>query len=118
VNGPNLNVLGTRNPAVYGTDTLADVERVAASAAEERGFATRFVQSNSEGALVDAIHAAREDCVAVVVNAGAYSHTSIAIRDALEGIALPFAEVHVSNVYAREDFRHTSYLSAVASCVI
>lgn len=118
VNGPNLNLLGTRKPEVYGSDTLADVERVAAAAADERGFATRFVQSNSEGDLIDAIHAARHDCAAVVINAGAYTHTSIAIRDALEAIALPFAEVHLSNVYAREEFRHTSHLSAVASCVI
>ncbi|WP_110588022.1 type II 3-dehydroquinate dehydratase [Microbacterium suaedae] len=118
VNGPNLNLLGTRRPELYGSDTLADVERVATEAASELGFATRCVQSNSEGALVDAIHAAREDCDAVVINAGAYTHTSIAIRDALEGVALPYAEVHVTNVYAREPFRHHSYLSANASVVL
>ncbi|WP_156761496.1 type II 3-dehydroquinate dehydratase [Microbacterium karelineae] len=118
VNGPNLNLLGTRRPEVYGTDTLADVERVATDAARDVGFDARCVQSNSEGALIDAIHAARHDCDGIVINAGAYTHTSIAIRDALEGVALPFAEVHISNVYAREPFRHHSHLSALAACVI
>lgn len=118
LNGPNLNLLGTRNPAVYGTDTLADAERVASTAAVAHGLATRFVQSNSEGALIDAIHAAREDCVGIVINPGAYTHTSIAIRDALEAVAMPFVEIHVSNVYAREEFRHRSYLSGLAACVI
>jgi len=118
VNGPNLNLLGTRAPEVYGTTTLADVEAIAREAAEAQDIEIRAVQSNSEGSLVDAIHAAREDCDAVVINAGAYTHTSIAIRDALEAVELPFAEVHISNVYAREEFRHHSYLSGLASCVI
>ncbi|HLS92095.1 MAG TPA: type II 3-dehydroquinate dehydratase [Microbacterium sp.] len=118
VNGPNLNLLGTRAPEMYGSETLADAERIAAEAAREVGFDVRFVQSNSEGALVDAIHEARHDCDAVVINAGAYTHTSVAIRDALEAVSLPFAEVHITNVYAREPFRHHSYLSDVASCVI
>lgn len=118
VNGPNLNLLGTREPHLYGSDTLADVERLCAETAEAQGFEVRFVQSNHEGALIDAIHAAREDCAAVVVNAGAFTHTSIAIRDALKGVALPFAEVHISNVHAREEFRHHSHLSDIADCVI
>lgn len=118
VNGPNLNLLGTRNPSVYGSDSLADVERVAAGAARAHGIDVRFVQSNSEGSLVDAIHAAREDCVGIVINAGAYTHTSVALRDALEAVELPFVEVHISNVHAREEFRHRSYLSDIAACVI
>ncbi|MGI6878381.1 type II 3-dehydroquinate dehydratase [Microbacterium sp. gxy059] len=118
VNGPNLNLLGTREPQVYGSDTLDDVERLATETAAAAGFAVRAVQSNSEGALVDAIHAARADCDAIVINAGAYTHTSVALRDALQAVALPFAEVHISNVHAREPFRHRSYLSDIASCVI
>ncbi|WP_221584635.1 type II 3-dehydroquinate dehydratase [Microbacterium sp. G2-8] len=118
VNGPNLNLLGTRQPDLYGSDTLADVEALVGDVAGELGFEVRCVQSNSEGALVDAIHAARESCDAIVINAGAYTHTSVAIRDALQGVDLPFAEVHVTNVYAREPFRHHSFLSDVATCVI
>ncbi|MGO1769764.1 MAG: type II 3-dehydroquinate dehydratase [Microbacterium sp.] len=118
VDGPNLNLLGTREPELYGTDTLDDAVALATSAAAEAGFEVRHVQSNHEGALIDAIHAAREDCDAVVINAGAFTHTSVAIRDALTGVALPFAEVHVTNVHARDEFRHHSYLSGVASCVI
>lgn len=118
VNGPNLNLLGARRPEVYGTHTLADVEQVARDAAAQVGLDMRFVQANGEGELVDAIQAAREDCAGVVINAGAYTHTSIAIRDALEAVELPFAEVHISNVYAREPFRHHSFLSDIAACVI
>lgn len=118
VNGPNLNLLGMRRPEVYGTHTLADVEQVARDAAAQVGLDMRFVQANGEGELVDAIQAAREDCAGVVINAGAYTHTSIAIRDALEAVELPFAEVHISNVYAREPFRHHSFLSDIAACVI
>jgi len=118
VNGPNLNLLGTREPQVYGTDTLADAEALAAAVAGELGFEVRCVQSNHEGVLIDAIHAAREDCDAIVINPGAFTHTSVALRDALSGVALPFAEIHVSNVHAREPFRHHSYLSGIASCII
>jgi 3-dehydroquinate dehydratase-2 len=118
VNGPNLNLLGTRKPEIYGSATLDDVVRVAREAAELHGLEIRDVQSNSEGALIDAIHEARHDCDGIVINAGAYTHTSVAIRDALEAVALPFVEVHISNVHAREDFRHHSYLSGIASCVI
>lgn len=115
VNGPNLNLLGTREPDVYGTATLADVERITAEAAEQAGFALRTVQSNHEGVLIDAIHAAREDCAGIVINPGGLTHTSVALRDALTGVGLPFAEVHISDVYAREPFRHHSYLHDVAS---
>ena len=115
VNGPNLNLLGTREPAIYGTETLADVERLTADTARARGFEVRSVQSNHEGVLIDAIHAARDDCAAIVINPGGLTHTSVALRDALTGVALPFAEVHISDVYAREEFRHHSYLDDVAA---
>jgi len=118
VNGPNLNLLGVREPEVYGTDTLDDVVATATTTAEDLGFELRSVQSNHEGVLIDAIHAARADCDAIVINPGAFTHTSVALRDALAGVALPFAEVHLSNVHAREPFRHHSYLSDLASCVI
>ena len=118
LNGPNLNLLGTREPEVYGSMTLADVEALARTTAESVGLELRAVQSNSEGALVDAVQAAREDCAGLVVNAGAYTHTSVALRDALAGVALPFVEVHISNVHAREEFRHHSYLAPLASAVI
>lgn len=115
VNGPNLNLLGTREPQVYGTATLADVERITGAAAAELGFEVRAVQSNHEGVLIDAIHAARDDCAAIVINPGGLTHTSVVLRDALTGVSLPFAEVHISDVYAREQFRHHSYLDDVAA---
>jgi 3-dehydroquinate dehydratase-2 len=115
VNGPNLNLLGTREPEVYGTATLADVERITARAAALEGLEVRAVQSNHEGVLIDAIHAAREDCVGIVINPGGLTHTSVVLRDALTGVSLPFAEVHISDVYAREEFRHHSYLHDVAA---
>lgn len=114
VNGPNLNLLGTREPAVYGTSTLADVERITADAAAEHGLEVRAVQSNHEGVLIDAIHAAREDCAGIVINPGGLTHTSVVLRDALSGVSLPVAEVHISNVYEREDFRRHSYVHDVA----
>lgn len=115
VNGPNLNLLGTREPEVYGTATLADVERITTDAAAVAGFDVRSIQSNHEGALIDAIHAARADCAGIVINPGGLTHTSVALRDALTGVSLPFAEVHISDVHAREEFRHFSYLKDVAA---
>jgi 3-dehydroquinate dehydratase-2 len=118
VNGPNLNLLGVREPGVYGSDTLDDVVALATATAEEFGFEMRAVQSNHEGVLLDAIHAARSDCAAIVINPGALTHTSVALRDALSGVALPVAEVHLSNVHAREEFRHHSFVSPIAEFVI
>lgn len=118
VNGPNLNLLGVREPDVYGTDTLDDVVALVERTAAELGFDIRAVQSNHEGQLIDAIHAARTECEAVIINPGAFTHTSIALRDALSGVALPIAEVHLSNVHAREEFRHHSYISPIAEFVI
>lgn len=115
VNGPNLNLLGSREPDVYGTGTLADVERITADAAAEVGFEVQAVQSNHEGVLIDAIHAARDDCAGIVINPGGLTHTSVVLRDALTGVSLPFAEVHISDVYAREEFRHHSFLHDVAA---
>lgn len=115
VNGPNLNLLGTREPEVYGTATLADVELITKHAAAIAGFDMRSIQSNHEGVLIDAIHDARENCAGIVINPGGLTHTSVALRDALIGVSLPFAEVHVSDVHAREDFRHFSYLEDVAA---
>ncbi|MHA7154105.1 type II 3-dehydroquinate dehydratase [Arthrobacter sp. TMN-50] len=118
INGPNLNLLGTREPATYGTATLADVESLAANAAGRHGWAVNCLQSNHEGELVDAIHAATGTAAGIVINAGAYTHTSIALRDALTAVDLPVVEVHISNVHRREEFRQHSYLSAVADAVI
>lgn len=118
VNGPNLNMLGTREPALYGHETLADVEALVAATAQESGLAVRAVQSNHEGVLIDAIQAARADCVGVVINPGALTHTSVAIRDALLACELPVAEVHLSNVHRREPFRHHSYVSDIAEVVV
>ena len=115
VNGPNLNLLGVREPGVYGSDTLEDVVALATETAAGLGFEVRAVQSNHEGVLIDAIHSARTDCEAIVINPGAFTHTSIALRDALAGVALPVAEVHLSNVHAREEFRHHSYVSPIAA---
>jgi 3-dehydroquinate dehydratase-2 len=118
VNGPNLNLLGTREPEKYGTATLGDIERLCAGAADAHGLECDFVQSNHEGALVDAIHEARHAAIGIVINAGAYTHTSVAIRDAISAVQLPAVEVHITNVHAREPFRHHSYLSDVCRAVI
>lgn len=118
VNGPNLNLLGTREPEVYGEETLADVEALVKRVAGDFGLGMVAVQSNHEGVLIDSIHEARESCSAIVINPGAFTHTSVALRDALTSVALPVAEVHISNVHAREKFRHHSYISGIADCVI
>jgi 3-dehydroquinate dehydratase-2 len=118
INGPNLNLLGTREPEKYGTSTLADVERLAAMAAEAHGFTVHCVQSTHEGVLLDAIHAARGTAVAIVLNAGAFTHTSVALQDALAAVQLPAVEVHITNVHQREEFRHHSFLSPVCTAVI
>jgi 3-dehydroquinate dehydratase-2 len=118
INGPNLNLLGTRKVEVYGTTTLAELVAMVEAEAALHGFALTAVQSNHEGGLVDAIHAARAGGFGIVINPGAYSHTSVAIRDAIEGVALPTIEVHLSNIYAREPFRRHSFVSEVARGVI
>jgi 3-dehydroquinate dehydratase-2 len=119
LNGPNLNLLGTREPEVYGRDTLADIEARLVKRARASGHVLECAQSNSEGELVDRIQRAKSDGVGyIVMNPGAYGHTSIALRDALLGVAIPFVEIHLSNVYAREPFRRQTYLSDVARGVI
>ncbi len=118
LNGPNLNLLGTREPEIYGSTTLSDVELLTSEAAGAAGFRTTCLQSNHEGALVDAIHAARGTAVGIIINAGAYTHTSVALRDAISAVELPAVEVHISNVHQREEFRQHSYLSAVCTTVI
>lgn len=115
LNGPNLNLLGTREPAMYGSETLADIEHAAVAQAAAAGAELLFFQSNHEGALIDRIHAARTDGTeAIIVNPGGLTHTSVALRDAFAAVALPFVEVHISNVHQREAFRHHSFLSAIA----
>ena len=118
INGPNLNLLGIREPEKYGAMTLEEIEADCVAQGREFGISVDCFQSNHEGAIVDAIQSARSKHQAIIINAGAYTHTSIAIRDALAGVALPFYEVHITNVHARERFRHRSYLSAIASGVI
>ncbi len=118
LNGPNLNLLGQRQPELYGYETLADVEAAAKALAAELGLTVRCLQSNYEGQLVEWIHEARGDAAGIVINPGAYSHTSIAILDALNAFEGPVMEVHVSNIHAREPFRHHSYVSNRAEAVI
>ena len=119
INGPNLNLLGSREPEVYGRATLADIEHAATKQAAAAGASLHCFQSNHEGGLIDCIHQAKTEGVdAIVINPGGLTHTSIALRDALSGVAIPFIEVHISNIHQRETFRHHSYLSAIAHGVI
>ena len=118
LNGPNLNLLGTREPGLYGRETLADIERRLAAVAAELDVEVECAQHNGEGQLIDAIHALRGRVDGGVVNAGAYSHTSIALRDALVGVALPFVEVHLTNIYAREPERRHSMLAPAAVALV
>lgn len=112
IHGPNLNLLGTRDPTIYGTATLAEIDRELARRAAARGVSVRCTQSNLEGALVDAIQHAKQYASAIIINPGGYTHTSVAIRDAIEAIGLPTVEVHLSNLHAREPFRHGSITAA------
>ena len=115
LNGPNLNLLGTREPDIYGRQTLADVEKLCSDTAARFGLSAECRQTNREGELVDLIHeAGSKQAAGIIINAGAYSHTSIAIHDALVGVRIPTVEVHVSNVYARESFRHQSFIAKAA----
>ena len=118
LNGPNLNLLGTREPEIYGRATLADIEKATAARAKQHGLRIVFRQSNHEGALVDWIHEARSKGAGIIINAGAYSHTSIALHDALKALDKPVIEVHLSNPKRREAFRHHSYVSEAAKGVI
>ncbi|NBD20721.1 type II 3-dehydroquinate dehydratase [Aquabacterium fontiphilum] len=119
LHGPNLNLLGTREPQVYGATTLDQINQSLMAHAAARGATLSAFQSNHEGALIDRVHAARADGTAfIVINPGAYTHTSVALRDALAGVAIPFIEVHLSNVHRREPFRHHSYFSDLAEGVI
>jgi len=120
INGPNLNLLGTREPAVYGSNALADIERDLAAQAVRLNVTLKTFQSNHEGALIERIHTARTDGTDfMIVNAGAFTHTSIALRDALAAVAIPFVEVHISNVFRREAFRHQSMLAELAvGCLV
>lgn len=118
LNGPNLNLLGTREPEVYGSDTLDDLIIRLNSLAEKLDVELHHFQSNHEGAIVDEIQRARNKVDFILINAAAYTHTSVAIRDALLGVSIPFFEIHISNVHKREEFRHHSYLSDIAKGVI
>jgi 3-dehydroquinate dehydratase-2 len=118
INGPNLNMLGSREPEIYGKTTLADIEKHCVEHAKKLGFSLDFHQSNHEGDLVDWIQQAGKSAAGLIVNAGGYTHTSVAIHDALKTVNVPIIEVHLSNIYQRESFRHHSYISPLARAVI
>tara|TARA_B100000683_G_scaffold96740_1_gene95483 strand:- start:95 stop:526 length:432 start_codon:yes stop_codon:yes gene_type:complete len=119
LNGPNLNLLGSREPEVYGTDTLEDIEKNLNSIAKEHNVNINFYQSNSENELINKLHAAKVEKIdAIIINPGAFTHTSIALRDAFLGVNIPFIEVHISNIYKREEFRKKSFLSDISEGLI
>ncbi len=118
LNGPNLNLLGTREPDIYGATTLSDIEASCRAHAEKIGVAVDFRQSNVEGELVNWVQQAKDTAIAIVINAAAYTHTSVALHDALKASGLPVVELHLSNVYKRESFRHKSFISSVADGVM
>ena len=119
LNGPNLNLLGTREPEIYGTETLYDIEQKLTTQASEKSIDIDFFQSNSEDGLIDRLHQAKKDSVDyVIINPGAFTHTSVALRDAFLGTNIPFIEVHISNIYSREDFRKKSFLSDISTGLI
>ncbi len=118
LNGPNLNLLGQREPEIYGYDTLADVKTTCERVGKDFGFTIAFHQSNHEGALIDLIHEARENGAGLIMNAGAYTHTSVAIHDALRTLKIPVIEVHLANLHKREEFRHKSFVAPVAQGMI
>jgi 3-dehydroquinate dehydratase-2 len=118
LNGPNLNLLGSREPEIYGKTTLADIEKACTARAKGHGFSILFAQSNKEGELVEMIQVARTSASAVILNAAAYTHTSVAVLDALKMLSMPVIEVHLSNPARREDFRHTSYVAMGATGTI
>ena len=118
LNGPNLNLLGKRQPGIYGRETLADVEGACREVATEFGFGIRLLQSNAEHQIIDWIHQGREEAAGIIINPGAYSHTSIAILDALNAFEGPVLEVHISNIHKREGFRHHSFVSQRADGVV
>ncbi|MCW4353507.1 type II 3-dehydroquinate dehydratase [Hoyosella sp. YIM 151337] len=118
LNGPNLNLLGKRQPEIYGSATLEDVERLCRETASPHGFTIDARQSNHEGQLIDWIHEVRESCAGLIINPGGFTHTSVALRDALVTVDAPVVEVHISNIHKREEFRHRSFVSGIASGVV
>jgi 3-dehydroquinate dehydratase-2 len=118
INGPNLNLLGTREPEIYGSETLQDIENICTLTANAAGYEVKFMQSNHEGQIIDWLHEARTDAIAIILNAGALTHTSVGLYDALKAIDIIKVEVHLSNPHSREEFRHKSFISPVSNGVI